>query len=44
MIKQAFGKESMSRTRVFSDILASGQKEKGETGEEQSQERAHHFL
>jgi hypothetical protein len=39
MIRRAFREESMSHTWVF-DWYA----QKGETGEEQSQEHAHHFL
>jgi hypothetical protein len=34
----------MSRRRVLNGMLGSGQIEKGETGEEQSQKHAHHFL
>jgi hypothetical protein len=40
MIRQVFGEESMSRIRVFEWHARSGQIEKGETGEEQSQEYA----
>jgi hypothetical protein len=38
VIRQAFGKENLNCT------LGSGLIEKGETGEEQSQEHAHHLL
>jgi hypothetical protein len=44
MNRQAFGGESMSRTRVLNGMLGSGQTKKGETGEGQSQEHAHHFF
>jgi hypothetical protein len=44
MIRQAFGEESMSRTWVFEWRSRSRAGRKGETGEKQSQEHAHHFF
>jgi hypothetical protein len=44
MTRQAFGKESMSRTRVLEWHARFMADLKGETIEEQSQEHAHHFL
>jgi hypothetical protein len=44
MIRQAFRKESVSRTRVLNGKLGSGQTEKGETGEQQSHKQSHNFL
>jgi hypothetical protein len=40
MIRQVFGEESMSHTRVFEWQV----QVQGETGEEQSQENAHNFF
>jgi hypothetical protein len=44
VIRQSFGEETMSRTRVFERNALFKADGKGETSEEQSQEHAHHFL
>jgi hypothetical protein len=44
MIRQAFGEDGMSHTRVFEWQAPFRQIEKSQTGEEQSQEDSHHFL
>jgi hypothetical protein len=45
MIRQAFGEESMSHTWVSEMKRANSlETEKGDTGEEQSQEHLHNFL
>jgi hypothetical protein len=44
MIRQAFGKENMTVHGCLNGTLGSWHTEIGETGKEQSQEPAHHFL
>jgi hypothetical protein len=44
MIRQAFGEESMGHTQVFEWHAQFMAHQKKQTGEEQSQEHAHHFL
>jgi hypothetical protein len=44
MIRQVFGEESMSRTRVFERQAPFRQIEKSQAGAEQNQEHSHHFL